>query len=211
MQKNRGFTLIELIVVLVIIGITVSIALPRYTSSFNSIHFRKKMSELVSFLREARIEAISTGTTTQVTLDLYKGICWNDNGKIQRIPPEIEIFTDKIEARDEQIKVFEFYSNGTAQEAKLGFIYDKMIAILYIEPLGGLAYFRINEEMDQTVRYTRSSDVLSDEEIKKIITIDKKEDFDKLTKDLSTDFEDSDSYLDEDNGLDEDYRLRRNL
>jgi hypothetical protein len=163
------------------------------------------MSELVSFLREARIEAISNGRTTQVTLDLYKGICWNDNGRILRILPEIEIFTDKIEARDEQIKVFEFYSNGTAQEVKLGFIYDKMIAILYIEPLGGLVYFRINEEMDQTVRYTRSSDVLSDEEIKKIITIDKKEDFDKLTKDLSTDFEDSDSYMDED------YRLRRNF
>ncbi len=174
MQKNSGFSFIELIVVLVIIGIIAGIALPRYTSSFDSLHFRKKMSELVSFLRETRIEAILTGKTTRVTLDYSKGICWNDKGKILRMPSEIEIFTDRIEARNEQTKVFEFYSNGTAQEAKLGFAYHNMTAVLYIEPLGGLVYFRVNEEMSQTVRYARDSDMPTDEELKKIILIEKK-------------------------------------
>ena len=58
-RKKQGFTLLELIVVLVIIGIIAGVAVPRFTGSFDSIRFRKTMNELVYFLREARIKAMS--------------------------------------------------------------------------------------------------------------------------------------------------------
>ena len=185
-RKNRGFTLIELIVVLVIIGIIAGVAIPRYSGSFNTIHFRKTMSELVFFLREARIKAMSTGMPTYIGLDLHCGYCWNEDKEIHKIPPEVDMFTNKIEARNDQTKIFTFYPNGTAQEEMLGFICDTMTAVLHIEPLGGLVYFNTNEEIEQVVRYSRTEYTLSDEEFLKNKAVDKKEVFATLTQDIPT-------------------------
>jgi len=66
MRKKQGFTLIELIIVLVIIGIIAGVAVPRFTGSLESIRFRKTMNEVVYFLREARIKAMSTAKETNV-------------------------------------------------------------------------------------------------------------------------------------------------
>lgn len=183
MRKNHGFTLIELIVVLVIIGIVAGVAIPRFTGSFDSIKFGKTMSDVVFFIRGSRNRAMSTGKIANVIFDLHRGFCWNDDKKFLRLPEEVEMFTDNIDARDEQTRTFSFYPNGMASEEKLGFVCDNMVAVLHIEPLGGTAYYKLDEKMEQTLRYTRSGKSLSDEEIKK--DIDKLKDSDKLAEEES--------------------------
>lgn len=169
MRRDKGFTLIELIVVLAIMGIIAGVMVPRYAGSFDTVKFRKTMSELVYFLREARIKAMSTAQAAHVTMDLYRGFCWNDDKKILRLPVNIEVFTDKIETRDDRTKTFTFYPNGTALAEKIGFVCDTMVAVLHVEPLGGLAYYKISEEMEQVVRYGRNGGEQGDGEMEKDI------------------------------------------
>jgi len=200
MRKKQGFTLIELIVVLVIMGIIAGVAVPRFTGSLDSIRFRKTMNELVYFLREARIQAMSTAKAITVVFDLRGGYCWNEDKRIFIMYREIEMFTDKFEAKDEQTSIFTFYPNGTALEDKLGFVCDNMVAVLHVEPLGGMAYYKINEEMEQVVRYARNEETLSEEEIKK--NIDKSKESDKLSEDI--DMDGLDNVMSVDTELDED-------
>lgn len=204
MKKKQGFTLIELIVVLVIIGIVAGITVPRYTGSFHSLNFRKVMSDLVFFLREARICAMSDAKATRVVFDLQRGFCWNDsNKKMCKIPYEVVMFTDKIESRDDKEKSFTFYPNGTALDERLGFLCDKMMAVLHVEPLGGASYFKMNENMEQVVLYTRSQEPISDEEIQKFI--DKSKDSDTVKDGVSIDEDSLGSYfLEDDEEEDED-------
>ncbi|MBM4056105.1 MAG: prepilin-type N-terminal cleavage/methylation domain-containing protein [Planctomycetes bacterium] len=169
LTKRRGFTLIEMIIVMVIVGIIAGISIPRYTGSLDTLKFRKAMSGIVFFLREARIEAMSTGIKTEVVLDLLDGYVWCEGKEKMEIPYEIQMFSDNLEDSGQEIRMFTFYPNGTANGKKLGFVFGEMTAVLNIEPLGGLAIFNLNEEMEQVVTFERTQGELSDEEIEKEI------------------------------------------
>lgn len=62
LRNCRGFTLIELIVVMVIISLTAGIVLPRVGASWRRAEDREFLQELVQTLKRARLQAMNAGT-----------------------------------------------------------------------------------------------------------------------------------------------------
>ncbi len=75
-NKQTGFTMVELVVVLVIIGILSSVGLSRFSST-NSFHERGFTDESLTAIRYAHRLATSSGCHVQVSLD-------NNNLQISR-------------------------------------------------------------------------------------------------------------------------------
>ena len=69
MQRQRGFTMIELLIAVVIVAIVLTIAVP----SFNQFILRQRLksinAELITDLQLARSEAVSRGTIGRVVFD----------------------------------------------------------------------------------------------------------------------------------------------
>jgi len=70
-EKNSGFSLLELMVVISIIAITSAIAVPSYINWYPKYNFRGKVDNIVFDLYHARVMALSKNTETKVEFTSY--------------------------------------------------------------------------------------------------------------------------------------------
>ena len=76
-----GFTLLELIVVLVIVGLVTALAAPRMIGSLTRAHLRTSVQKVASALRYARSQAVSQRAIYSAVFDFEKNGCVIDAKK----------------------------------------------------------------------------------------------------------------------------------
>lgn len=145
--RSRGFTLAEITVVVVIIGIIVAVSLPSMRNMAKNNRLRSSVREIMSLMKYARSEAVFNGRTTQVFLDTDGREFWVDlrtpdkkTGKYnpkdpkttmeRKRPLESNVFFNKVNALtanvlDGNVIAVDFFPDGTASPVMVNLANDQ--------------------------------------------------------------------------------------
>ena len=142
-SNSRAFTLIELLIVLVIITIGAVISVPRITTGIDAAKFRSAVSEVVTFLRNAHLDAIVEKKEIIVSIDYKENVLKRNDDQLFNIPPDIIL--DPSLTDDNQIVKFIFYSNGRGIGPRVEFVgNNERRATLYVDLISGFAKYDLN-------------------------------------------------------------------
>lgn len=151
LQKTKGFTLVEIVVVIGILGVLAAIALPSYRSFQKKSDLSNITEELINTLRVAQNKTLvsegpsqwgvffdSSATPHQLTL--FKGTAYASReqsfDEVHRIPASVEIY--EINLGGGQEVVFNRLSGGTYQTGSISLrlIDEPETKTIYIEQSG---------------------------------------------------------------------------
>ncbi|HXX95038.1 MAG TPA: GspH/FimT family pseudopilin [Planctomycetota bacterium] len=138
-SRPRGFTLLELILVMILIFTLAGVVMPRFSDTFPSLQLRTSADRLLSWLRKARAEAALTGVRYRLVLDTkakkfwlaFEAQPWKDPGRFQTLEgawtPETlpdSVTLETLEGLDQDPdqadrKVLEFRPDGTSSDATI--------------------------------------------------------------------------------------------
>jgi general secretion pathway protein H len=91
MKKNKGFTLLELIIVMFLMGLMLSLVGVLFSSTLPSSKFSATTREVAATIRHARTLAQLRGEDQKVTIDMEARKYGIDNATAREIPPGISI------------------------------------------------------------------------------------------------------------------------
>ncbi len=142
-RNTAAFTLIELIIVLVIITIGAVISVPRITTGIDSAKFRSAVSEVVTFLRNAHLDAVLERKNISVSLDYEENALVRDDEQSFNIPPGIIL--NPVKTGDYEIAKYTFYNNGRGTGPRMKFVDNsERMATVYVDLISGLAKYDLN-------------------------------------------------------------------
>ena len=116
-QAERGFTLVEMLVVMAILALVLAVVPPLFSSSLSSATLKAASRDLASGLRAARSEAITLNKEVLFHLDLAAhSFSIGDAKAAVSLPSEAEIvlFTATSEAQDDQVGAIRFFADGSS-------------------------------------------------------------------------------------------------
>lgn len=113
----RGFTLFELLVVLVVLGVLFTVATPLINRGVPSLEVRTAAREIAAGMRRARADAIFANHDVPFTLDIAQTrYAIGRDGAWHDLPDRLslQVETARSEVVDDAIAGVRFYSDGSA-------------------------------------------------------------------------------------------------
>ncbi|MGR8932963.1 MAG: GspH/FimT family pseudopilin [Gammaproteobacteria bacterium] len=139
-QRLQGFTLIEMILVLVIAVLLLGTVGPRIAAGIGGIKFRAAAQEIASALRHTRAKAVSEQREATLAVFLDDHEYEVDGGDRYLIPEDVDItvYTASTQVFDGSRGDFVFFPDGSASGGRITLEYRGQTRFIYINWLTGL-------------------------------------------------------------------------
>ena len=140
--STRGFTLIELIVVMTILGLALALALPALQRAFPWVELNNAARTTVTALRETRGRAIGSNREIVLYFDLSARRLSIDGARPISLDPRLgmTLTTATREVIRSGVGGIRFYPDGTSSGGTVELTLDRWRQVVGVEWLTGRAY-----------------------------------------------------------------------
>ncbi len=141
-RSSDGFTLIELVVVLVILGLTIGLVLPRVGASWKKMEDREFLQEFVQTLKRARLRAMNSGGIVAFRIRGSERVYDLALPPRKPIPDNVDIDANFLETDPEtKDSLILFFPDGSMSGSDLEITFDQDRTFhLAINPLFGTVH-----------------------------------------------------------------------
>ena len=111
-HRARGFTMLEMLVAISIVGLLLAVTVPASARFYESIQYRQAVRDVITALASARYRAINTGRAQDVTVD-PRGNRLGSNGEVTSLPEGFAVAVHSAsELNSDSLGVIRFYPEG---------------------------------------------------------------------------------------------------
>jgi general secretion pathway protein H len=138
-KDNRGFTLLELMLVLLLLGVSMAIVLPNIDKGLNDREVRVSALSLAAVARDLRSRALFDGVPQELAVNLPQNSYLVAQSREVHLPPDVKFVTiDGGQTMDRDVKKFYFFPNGSSLGGTIVLSGEKSVSYLVrLEALTG--------------------------------------------------------------------------
>lgn len=138
-MSQTGFTLIEIIVALVIVGLMFAIVPPRLDGALERMQGKTAARELITELKQARNHAINLSKSARLVINIEKNTLTLDDRAPEKLSDKIKLglLTAQTEQISDQAGAIRFFPDGSSTGGRIKVATDQLAYYVDINWLTG--------------------------------------------------------------------------
>jgi general secretion pathway protein H len=139
-ERQAGFTLLELLVVMVVLALISALAMPDFQRFVPALQQRSAAGQLAAVLRDARGQAIRSNFETTVTVDVQSrsyAVSYRQDWRRLEGRYALSLYTAAVEAAGDHVGSIRFFPDGSSTGGRVSLASDRQRHTVVVDWLTG--------------------------------------------------------------------------